>query len=218
MCPTFLYLFRVTLPAVISLLVVIFHSVEQYFIEIQGFEDVDHKRTDLFLGQFLGIFSQGGAVILDEVVGTSCGHDCMRWTSLPSTRAKIGIGVYRFYDFDSWFARRLLPLKLWMFLFWTDSSFRWWMCSLCPGSRLRWNLPLLVPVLLVHSRFLFHFSFSLPLFFLHGAAIAVASRRPFLFAACYITRSVTCVWLLNYAVNGKQPTVNQKNNSFKGYG
>lgn len=78
MCPTFLYLFRVTLPAVISLLVVIFHSVEQYFIEIQGFEDVDHKRTDLFLGQFLGIFSQGGAVILDEVVGTACGHNCMR--------------------------------------------------------------------------------------------------------------------------------------------
>lgn len=41
-CPTFLYLYLVALPAVISLFIVIFHSVEQYFIEIQRFKDVDH--------------------------------------------------------------------------------------------------------------------------------------------------------------------------------
>lgn len=38
----FLYLYLVALPAVISLFIVIFHSVEQYFIEIQRFKDVDH--------------------------------------------------------------------------------------------------------------------------------------------------------------------------------
>ena len=75
-CPTFLCLFLVALLAVIFPFIVIFHSVEQYFIEIQRFEDVDHKLIDLFLGQFLGIFSEGGAVIFDEVVGT--GRDCMR--------------------------------------------------------------------------------------------------------------------------------------------
>lgn len=77
MCPKFSYLFRVTLPAVISQLVVLFHSVEQYFVEIQWFKDVDHKRIYLFLGQVLGIFSQRSAVILDEVVGTACGHGCV---------------------------------------------------------------------------------------------------------------------------------------------
>lgn len=92
------------------------------------------------------------------------------------------------------------------------------MCSLCPGSRLLWNLPDLVPMRLVEIRFLCHFVFSLPLFVLHGAAIAVASRSDTFFAwrVCYITRNVTCFLLFNNAVNEKQHTVNEKNNSCKG--
>ena len=40
--------------------------------------------------------------------------------------------------------------------------------------------------------------------------------RSFLFAVSYISQNVTCGLPLNNVVNEKPPTVNEKNNSFKG--